>query len=133
MVKFYEHSDTVHVYVLPAARCGEAEQLLKAARNSGRRLETAYDLLKEQLVGMANRVKKADLVEGHRYGYLFLSHTATAEREGKMIPNHGEIYIGTAVYQRQPSSNVGVLTYTNGWGADGVVQVPEGMLLLDLP
>ena len=127
-----DYSDSAIVYVLPAQLYGQANEMLTAARESGRRLETACDLLKEKLIALATETRKANLVDGHRYGYIFLSCDATAARGRKMIPHHGEIYIGVATY-RLHNSGIGALMGTNCWGVDYTVQVPEGMLLLELP
>lgn len=126
------YSDTASVYVLSVQFFERAKDMLRAARESGCRLETAYDLLKEQFIGLAVRTQKGNLVEGHNYGYLTVSPDATAERGGRMIPHHGEIYIGIGMYQRRPHSH-GELICNTAWGAEDILQIPEGMLLLDLP
>ena len=45
-----DYSDSAIVYVLPAQLYGQANEMLTAARESGRRLETACDLLDRKSV-----------------------------------------------------------------------------------
>lgn len=104
-----------------------ATEKLEVARNSGRRLTTACDLLIEELSAQADKVCKNDLVEGHRYGVFDVSHYAVACRDGQMIPNHGEIYLYAYIYRD------GCLTEKNAWGIPYSKNIGSGMLLVELP
>lgn len=123
--------DGTVVSVLPAQYYEEAEAKLQAARNSGRRTLTAYDLLKEDLEALSARIPKRQLQNGHTYGYLYWSPNATAERNGQMLPNHGEIYICVGTYRADIQN--GCLVTATAWGGDCFEPVRNNTLLLEFP
>lgn len=51
--------------------------------------------LREMLIesGMAQVTSKDSLIKGHAYGCIEYSLGATAIRDGRQLPNHGEIYL----------------------------------------
>lgn len=120
------------VFVLAKAHYQSALNELNEARNGGRTLFTACELLEEKLRAGADKVHVGSLVPGKRYGYFGVSPSATANRNGKMVPNHGEIYLYSATYQETIGNKNNVLVSESAWGNIVEKMVHPGMLLVEL-
>jgi len=120
------------IFVLSRSHYDSVLAELRAARNSGRTLFTACELLEEKLRSDADLVRINSLVPGKRYGYLGVSPSATAERNGRMVPNHGEIYLYSATYQTIFGKNGPALVSETAWGNIVQKRIQPGMLLVEL-
>ena len=106
--------------LVPYEKLSKVNSLLEMCReNYDKRLAYGAERLKEIILdmGLAQPVKKNDLVEGKSYGYIGYSIGATAIRDGKQLRNHGEIYI----YKYTWTGNE--FTAVNAWGVRNYKQM----------
>ncbi len=96
-------------------------------------LERLASKAMEHLAALAKPTPLPELVEGHRYGFLYLSYDATANRNGQMVPNHGELYISYGNFCRDVPGRGACLVSKNAWGLDDYTPVLNGTLLFEFP
>lgn len=110
------------VIIVPEEHKSEVTRRISAIREKDepKRLEYDCEKLKEELIdefGVA--ATTASLVCGKKYGVVGYSPTATAIRNGKSVPYHGEIYLYLWTYIGD-----GIFHTESAWGAQHESRMP---------
>lgn len=109
--------------VVPGQHYEEVLQRLNAIRerDEPRRLEYDCEMLKEEVSReFGHEADVTELKDGHRYGQLIYSMSANAVRNGRVVQNHGEIYLTIWVY----SAKGGLFYQENAWGNISTKELP---------
>ncbi len=100
--------------LVPAKHYPEVKRRIDAIREKDEPSHLEYDCqkLNEELIGdLGEEIDRDELVEGKQYGQIGYSMAANAVRKGRVIGNHGEIYLCVWVYQGN-----GVFYQQDAWG-----------------
>ena len=114
-------------YLLPHELNHEAKKALSFIRSGRYTVPTATELETERLTGLAKRIRKDELVDGHQYGMLSISYDATAIRGDKQISHSVEAYITLWTYEKESGS----FYNENAWGGVTYTRLREGTLLFE--
>lgn len=118
--------------ILPQEHYPEVEKGLNAIRTSDEPMTVGLYKLVRELKKNEKTCRKDDLVHGRRYGVFGISHFANAWRDGRLILNHGEVYLYVWTLGED-----GVFYTVNGWGTPSFSNNPSGgeseNLLVEIP
>lgn len=83
----------VFFHVLPHEKAAMADEIIATIREKDKYLSANLAQEMDRLRPFTVRTYRKDLVVGCRYGVFGVSPFANAVRDGKIVPNHGEVYL----------------------------------------
>lgn len=122
----------MRIYIMPASKkqlVDKTVEHLRSLQDSrfGAMQTRVDDAILELAESEAIPATEQDLVPGHNYGTIGFSLDANAWRNGKLIQNHGEVYLYAQTYQAD-----GTFYAKNAWGAYIISRVKDHQLYIDL-
>lgn len=126
-MNYYSHKEFPQFFhVLPYEHRHLADEVLKRVRAKDRALRANLTWEVENLLPLTVTKTRSELTVGRRYGVFGISPFANAWRDGKLLPNHGEVYLyvwtlcedgtfcstsawGGCAFNAYPCKNFGVL------------------------
>lgn len=91
-------------------------------------LELANYIIHQELMPYADTVPRSELIDGSLYGFFQYSPLANAWRHGKLLTNHGELYLTVWRYCKEADA----FWNTNAWGQTAEKFAPNKYMAIKL-